>query len=156
MAYQLINETTILRLKDGAFIPADEANPDYREYQKWLGIKKNKPLPPPSLPEPAALTAEQKLLAAGLTMEDLRALLSEAAAGIASPSVLPEPAGQDTEPPPAERIGQVWTAADGTSWVVIQARGEDGQFLGDDPATDERENLRWVQAPASTEQSPAG
>jgi hypothetical protein len=47
--------------------------------------------------------------------------------------------------PPAETLGQEWTDAAGGLWVVEQARGEDGQFLADDPATAERESLTWVR-----------
>jgi hypothetical protein len=41
----------ILRDDDGAFIPFDEANADYREYQAWLA-KGNEPTPAtaPDLP----------------------------------------------------------------------------------------------------------
>lgn len=34
--YKLTQSTNILRLSDGAFIPADPANTDYAAYQKWL------------------------------------------------------------------------------------------------------------------------
>ena len=34
--YQLTNTTSILRVSDGAFIPADEANTDYADYLLWL------------------------------------------------------------------------------------------------------------------------
>jgi len=33
--------------------------------------------------------------------------------------------------------------AAGGLWVVVQARGDDGQFLPDDPMTPERESLTW-------------
>ena len=36
MTYKLTNSTTILRLSDNAFIPADPANTDYAAYQQWL------------------------------------------------------------------------------------------------------------------------
>lgn len=52
-----------------------------------------------------------------------------------------------SHPPAAESIGQEWTAPDGTLWRVVQARGDDGQFLADDPATPERESLEWVPVP---------
>ena len=42
--YQLTNSTTIIRLSDNAFIPAEPTNIDYQEYQAWLS-KGNKPLP---------------------------------------------------------------------------------------------------------------
>jgi hypothetical protein len=46
-------------------------------------------------------------------------------------------------PPPPQFIGQTWTDANGQAYVVVQARGEDGQFLADDPATPQRESLTW-------------
>jgi hypothetical protein len=45
--------------------------------------------------------------------------------------------------PAATALGQEWVDAAGDLWVVVQARGEDGQFLADDPATRERESLTW-------------
>jgi hypothetical protein len=34
--YKLINEQTVQRLLDNAFIPFDPANTDYQAYLKWL------------------------------------------------------------------------------------------------------------------------
>jgi len=34
----------------------------------------------------------------------------------------------------------------GELWVVVQDRGEDGQFLPDDLTTPERESLTWERA----------
>jgi hypothetical protein len=48
--------------------------------------------------------------------------------------------------PAAAEVGQEWVDSSGDLWVVAQARGEDGQFLADDPATEERESLAWVRA----------
>jgi hypothetical protein len=45
--------------------------------------------------------------------------------------------------PAAVMLGQEWVDADGDLWTVVQARGEDGQFLADDPTTPERESLAW-------------
>jgi len=45
--------------------------------------------------------------------------------------------------PAAVMLGQEWVDAAGDLWVVVQARGEDGQFLADDPTTPERESLAW-------------
>jgi hypothetical protein len=42
--YQLMEENTIKRLPDGAFIPMIEANTDYQEYLKWVAAG-NEPLP---------------------------------------------------------------------------------------------------------------
>jgi len=74
MNYQLTNSTTIKRLSDNAFIPQDPANTEYQQYLKWLE-EGNTPLPPDPIPEPEPLTAQQKLEAAGLTVEELKGLL---------------------------------------------------------------------------------
>lgn len=34
--YRLTNGTAVIRISDGAFIPADEDNQDYREYLSWI------------------------------------------------------------------------------------------------------------------------
>jgi hypothetical protein len=47
--------------------------------------------------------------------------------------------------PAATALGQEWVDAAGDLWTVVQARGEDGQFLADDPETPERESLAWEQ-----------
>ena len=44
------------------------------EYLAWLE-EGNEPLPPDPTPEPQPLTAQQKLEAAGLTIEELKGLL---------------------------------------------------------------------------------
>ena len=74
MTYKLTQGVMILRLKDNAFIPPDPANIDYQQYLLWLE-QGNEPLPPDPEPEPEPLTAQQKLEAAGLTIEELRELL---------------------------------------------------------------------------------
>ena len=73
MTYQLTTGDTIQRLSDNAFIPPDPANTDYAAYLAWVD-EGNTPDPAP-VPEPApALTTEQKLEAAGLTVAELREL----------------------------------------------------------------------------------
>lgn len=74
MTYQLTSGDTILRLADNAFIPPDPANTDYQKYLAWLE-EGNKPLPADPKPTPEPLTAQQKLEAAGLTIEELKELL---------------------------------------------------------------------------------
>jgi len=55
-------------------VPQDPANTDYQQYLLWLE-EGNTPLPPDPIPEPEPLTAQQKLEAAGLTIEELKGLL---------------------------------------------------------------------------------
>ena len=74
MTYQLTTGGTILRTADNAFIPPDPANTDYAAYLAWLE-EGNTPEPAPE-PVPAPeLTPAEKLAAAGLTVDDLKALL---------------------------------------------------------------------------------
>ena len=42
--YKILNENTILRIKDNSCIPINEGNMDYQQYLKWLS-EGNKPLP---------------------------------------------------------------------------------------------------------------
>jgi len=74
--YQLAQGDTILRTSDGAYIPPDPGNTDYRNYQAWLKAG-NTPEPAPEpLPPPPLLTPVEKLAAAGLTVAELRELLA--------------------------------------------------------------------------------
>jgi len=67
-------EECIQRLPDNTIIPFSEDNVDYQQYLKWLE-EGNTPLPPDPEPTPEPLTAQQKLEAAGLTIEELKGLL---------------------------------------------------------------------------------
>ena len=74
MTYQLTQGDTIRRTADNAFIPPDPANTDYQAYLAWLeagNTPEPAPVPAPA-PEP---TPAEKLAAAGLTVDDLKALL---------------------------------------------------------------------------------
>lgn len=69
-----ITNGVIIRTIDCAFIPPDPANTDYQIYLKWLE-EGNEPLPPDPISEPEPLTPQQKLEAAGLSIEELKELL---------------------------------------------------------------------------------
>lgn len=74
MNYKLTQEDIIIHISDNVAIPMDSANTDYQQYLKWLE-EGNEPLPPDPIPEPTPLTPQQKLEAAGLTVEELKELL---------------------------------------------------------------------------------
>lgn len=58
MSYKLTNNSTIIRLADGAFIPPDPRNRDFAEYQKWLALG-NVPAPADTAPvKPPALALD--------------------------------------------------------------------------------------------------
>ena len=79
MSYQLPitdglqSPACVIRLSDGAAIPFDPANTDYAAYLEWLAAG-NEPEPAPEPEPPVALTTEQKLQAAGLTVAELKEL----------------------------------------------------------------------------------
>jgi len=81
MNYKLLSNSegiygAILLNSDGSqtsFLLHEECN-YYGEYLRWLE-EGNTPLPPDPIPEPEPLTAQQKLEAAGLTIEELKDLL---------------------------------------------------------------------------------
>ncbi len=76
MTYTLTHENGVLRDTDGAFIPADPANADWRSYQAWLAAG-NTPNPAPAvIPPPVRLTFLQFL--ALFTQAEQTALIGSA------------------------------------------------------------------------------
>jgi hypothetical protein len=75
MSYQLLfDNQSVLRLEDGATIPFDPGNGDYRRFLAWQeagGVPEPAPVPP----APAPLTPAERLAAAGLSVEELKGLL---------------------------------------------------------------------------------
>lgn len=78
--YQLsFDPDVIIRTSDGAFIGCSTENPDYQDFLKWRAAG-NQPMPADPLPEitiPTRLTPAEKLRRAGLTVEELKLLITE-------------------------------------------------------------------------------
>lgn len=71
-----VDPNMILRDEDGAFIPFDEANLDYRAYQAWLA-EGNTPNPPPGAPAPPIETAPAPdIVEVNAQVQDIDARLS--------------------------------------------------------------------------------
>ena len=70
--YQLTTSTSIIRLSDGAFIPNDLGNRDYRDYLDWLDAG-NTPEPAPAPPPlPPSYTAFWDALLASTVYGSIR------------------------------------------------------------------------------------
>jgi hypothetical protein len=74
MIYQLAEHNTVHRLSDNAYIPKDDRNVDYQQYQQWLAAG-NAPLPAPAPPPAKEPTLTEKLAAAGITLDELKEAL---------------------------------------------------------------------------------
>lgn len=91
MTYTLSNSDYVVRDIDSAFIPNDETNSDWREYQEWLLVPENtpNPIPTPSVVIPHTVSDRQFFQAAtllGLISET--DALSMVTVGIIPPTLL--------------------------------------------------------------------
>jgi hypothetical protein len=103
--YQLTTSTSIKRLSDGAFIPNDPGNRDYREYLDWLAAGNTpEPAPAPPPPPPSYAAFWDALLAStvygSIRTQSMASLPMNTLATefIALLSVMPKPAAS-TRPP---------------------------------------------------------
>ena len=60
MTYKLTNSAAIIRVSDNSYIPADQENTDYQEYQRWLE-EGNMPEPADLMPESVPVDPLEKL-----------------------------------------------------------------------------------------------
>ena len=76
MNYKFLNQekTIVGRIDDDGLMRITGDAQRWEDYLRWLE-EGNEPLPPDPIPEPEPLTAQQKLEAAGLTIEELKGLL---------------------------------------------------------------------------------
>ena len=76
MNYKFLNQeqTIVGRIDDDGLMRITGDAQRWEDYLRWLE-EGNEPLPPDPTPEPEPLTAQQKLEAAGLTIEELKGLL---------------------------------------------------------------------------------
>ena len=74
--YKLSDGDYIIRVEDGACIPMDEKNKDYKDYLKWVS-KGNTPLPAdpivPVVPQP---TEDERIKSLEIDMGNVKKLLN--------------------------------------------------------------------------------
>lgn len=101
--YKLIaNSDSVRRLSDGAFIPADNGNRDYREYQEWLAAG--------NTPEPADQPAP---------VNPLDAAEAHIASHYSTPRLLQMKVWWDTFP--HDDVPKLTAVYDWTNAITIQA-----------------------------------
>lgn len=77
--YKMIDEISMIRISDGAFIPADPANTDYQDYLAWLSAG-NTPEPAEPIPAAPPISATPYQIREALNMLGLRSAVESAVA----------------------------------------------------------------------------
>lgn len=77
MSYRLSSNGYVIRLADGAWIPPETGNADWRDYQAWLGVG-NAPEPVPEPLAPTSVVIDGAVFLSRVTDEEYAAVIAAA------------------------------------------------------------------------------